>query len=164
MRRSFLLLFPLITMYFHEYHVALIDIRQKVDEERLEISLKLFIDDFEKAMILSGKVVRIGDELSTPEVKEAISTYILQHFRISVNGEDLDLSVLGSEWDDDLHSFYTYIECPLSQKKITELTLFDDIFTEVSAKQENMHYLHLGGREESVLLTTEKTSSTVKFK
>ena len=146
----------------HEYHVSLTDIRFNKDSSRLEISMNLFIDDFEKAMHLAGKKVRIGDDINNEKLRNAISSYLNKHFQIQVNKKELELTYLGAEWEDDLHSFYAYMECPL-ELPINEISLFNDVFIEVSEKQENMHYLHIGGNQESVLLNAQKKKMVISL-
>ena len=163
------LLFLLIPCYalsasdeLHEYHISITEITLNSDSQRLEISMQLFVDDFEKALHIAKRKTKIKDDLNDQKVWQAIQDYLKEHFSLDVNGSKLKLTYLGAQWDDDLHAFFVFIEADVKQE-ITELSIYNSVFTEVDENQQNMHHLTLGTYNKSVLLVKDKEHSSVKI-
>ncbi|MEQ9064590.1 MAG: hypothetical protein RIE58_10470 [Vicingaceae bacterium] len=156
-----LILFSVFT-FFHEYHVSITEIHFNEETNQVEISIKLFIDDFEKAMNISGNNIRVKDDLSEAKVRQSIEDYLDNHFTLHVNGNPLVLKYLGAEWDEDLHSFFVLLESP-SPEDIQRLEIFNNVFVEVSDQQENIHHLDINGLQKTILLNVYKTAEVLEI-
>lgn len=157
-----LLAFILLSFaYPHEYHVGIYNIAFKGEE--VQVSQKLFSDDFEMALYKKGKRIHIGDDLSEDAVSKAMQAYIREHFSIRVDNEKVPLDYVGTEWDDDLHSIYLYWKGKISTAEVRNVEISNTIFLEVSPDQQNMHYLLYNGIKKDLLLETGKTTGLIRF-
>ena len=145
----------------HDYHVGIFNI--DINQREIQITQKLFSDDFEKAFYLQGEEIKIGDDLGEEKVSKAMQEYVRKHFKLSVGREELKLDYVGAEWDDDLHTIYLYWEFNQAPHPLTELTIFNNIFMEVSEDQQNMHHVKKDGRQVSVLTERNKTEQRMLF-
>ena len=146
----------------HEYHVSITEIQLNKDKQRVELSMQLFVDDFEKALRIANKKVVIKDDLTDEKVWTVIQWYLEEHFSLTVNGSKLMLTYLGTEWDDDLHSFYVFIEGEVTDE-ISDISIYNSVFTEVSESQENMHHISIGTFKKSVLLVKDKEHASMSL-
>ena len=146
----------------HDYHVCITEIRYNQDSARLEISMQVFIDDFEKALNLAGDKTRINDDLTERKTSKAIESYLTKHFSLGVNGQYLRLDYIGAEWEDDLHSFYAYFEVPV-KTEINSLDIFNNVLTEVAPDQQNMHHILIGRFKSSVLTTADEEKASIQL-
>lgn len=148
------------TVEGHEYHVSITEINLNEQTNRLEISMQLFMDDFEKALRSANKNVKIKDDLSEEAVWTVIQWYLEEHFSVTVNGSRLMFRYIGAEWDKDLHSFHVHSESE-EIDEISEVSIYNSIFTEISPEQENMHHLNIGSTHESMLLVKDKERGSI---
>lgn len=155
---SFLFLF---TALLHEYHVGFYTI--VVKENTCQITMKLFSDDFEKALHKQGNEVKIGDDLLEKELSLLLRSYISSHFKLSMSGNEKKLNFVGAEWDDDYHAMYFYWECELNESDKKEINIENSIFLEISKEQQNMHHIKFDDKEYTLLLDYNKRTSTVSL-
>lgn len=155
--RIFLISFPP-----HEYHVSITHI--EVKDQQIQISQKLFADDMEKALLLSGKVVHFKDDLNDIQLTEALQIYVRDHFRISISGKEITLKYVGVEWDNDYHAFYLFWEGELKNENTISLEIFNNMLLEVSAEQQNKHYLKSGEKESDLLLDKDEIEGNLLVK
>ncbi len=129
---------------FHDYHVSNCNIRYNSDTESVQISLHIFIDDFEDALRRKGI-----DELHILTVKESkdtdfyIEEYINDHFIIHLDGQRVVLDYLGKEGSGDYMAMWCYFEIynirqPISIE-ITNTILFE-IFDDQKNKKMNKRF------------------------
>ena len=151
----------LILSVGHEYHVGLYHLYFK--DQGIQISQKLFIDDFEKALMLSGKAVKIGDDLQEEKVSSALQEYIKHHFALSYENKEIPITYIGAEWE-DYHTIFLYWEVEKLPENMSELKIRNTIFLEVSNDQQNMHHIHSADKEHSLLLERNKTEGSINIR
>lgn len=93
------LLFILSLSAVHPFHVSVCSIHHAPAEQTLQITQKIFADDLEEALNATGGSTTIDViEPPDPAVLEAIiTTYLSEHLRITVNGQDVKPVFLGYE-------------------------------------------------------------------
>ena len=93
----------------HPFHVSVIEINHNAVDKTLEISCKIFTDDFEKIL---AKNYKAKVDLINPPNKAAMDSlvkkYLFSHLSIKVNGKPVLFSYLGFE--NDKEAAYSYIE------------------------------------------------------
>lgn len=95
----------------HPIHIALAEIHQNKETNRLEMSIKIFIDDLEDALALQGyNQLYIGTEKEHKAVDTIIHQYIRQYFRISQQQKSIDFDWVGKELSDDYMAIWCYLE------------------------------------------------------
>lgn len=126
----------------HPFFVSLAEIKVNSAKGNMEVSVRIFTDDFEKAL----KASKLGThDLSHPrnnkETEAAIDQYIQQHFYIEVRGKRQSLKMIGFEIDGD--ACWNYFEVPLEIDIKGKIHIHDEILTEAHPEEINLvHFIH----------------------
>lgn len=142
----------------HPFHVSVIEINHNAAEKTLEISCKLFTDDFEKIL---GKNYNTKVDLINPPDKSRMDSlvkkYVLSHFSLKANGRPVIMNYLGFEHETE--AAYSYIEVPnvpsLSKLDIVNTLLYDMFDDQIGI----MHVTVNGNRKSQKLSYPDKETS-----
>ncbi len=134
----------------HPFHVSVVEIEHNAAEKTLEISCKIFTDDFEKSLARNYKT---KVDLINPPNKGAMDTlvkkYILSHLSLRVNGKPVSFTYLGYENENE--AAYGYIEVAnipaVSKLEITNSIMFDEFIDQL-----NIMHVKVGGNRKSTKL------------
>jgi len=146
---------------FHPFHVSVVEINHNATDKTLEISCKIFTDDFEKVLAQNYK---LKVDLTNPPDRKAMDSvvkkYILSHFSVSVDGKPGTLSYLGFEKEAEAVYSYVQVDNVPSVKKV-EFTdkLMQDMFTD----QVNIVHVIVKGERKSTKLDYPATVAKVEF-
>lgn len=135
----------------HPYHVSATEIEWNVKESRLEISSKLFTDDFEAVLAKLYKTkTDFADKSMKVQMDELVKKYITSHLSVRNNGKLLPLQLFG--WQLDKEVVYVYATASardFNPKNITvENTILYDLFTD---QMNIVHFLVVGDRKSTKL-------------
>lgn len=154
----------LITSFIlHPFHVSVTDIKFKKDKKVLEITSRIFVDDFEKA-IQKEKSLKNFDIVETKDssqTKTWIKEYIMKSFKLSINSRPLDIQYVGFEFGEEYDVIWCYLEVQ-KIRKVRELTVVNTIFTDLYDDQENI--VHLRAYDEVVSKRMTRKNKTEQFK
>ncbi|MEO7393764.1 MAG: DUF6702 family protein [Chitinophagaceae bacterium] len=138
---------------FHPFHVSVIEINHNVVDKNLEISCKIFTDDFEKVLIKNYKT---KVDLINPPNKEAMDSlvkkYLFNHLSIQVNGKPVSFSYIGFENEGE--AAYGYIEI-ININALNKLEVATNIMYDQFDDQINIIHLTING--------TNRKSNKVTF-
>ncbi|GJM33414.1 MAG: hypothetical protein DHS20C18_24150 [Saprospiraceae bacterium] len=148
----------------HQFHLSKCLVEYDEAEQALQISLHLFIDDFEEALRRQGKdKLFICTKKEVPVASEYIKNYLANHFRLSVDGKTLAFDFLGKESSEDLAGMWCYLEIP-GVAPFTKLGIQNDIFLEVFDDQKNLvNIIGPGKAKGAILLQRGASSETIEF-
>ena len=138
----------------HPLYISIIDINHSAKDKALEVSVRIFTDDFEAAL---KKYSNAKVDLSHPADKAAadklVSNYILSKLQIKVDNKPLNLHYLGFELNQE--SIWAYFEVPdiTTVKKIEANT---SILYDYQEKQINIIHAKVNGNEKSFRLDNPK--------
>lgn len=130
----------------HEFHTSLTEMRFNPSSNSFEITMRVFTDDFQKAIEeTSGKKsVILNDEAFEPYIKK----YINKHFAF-VKGKDVKFaSYLGIEAEPD--ASWIYLELPYS-KELESYSILNSVLMELFDDQNNLLNL-LKGEDRHTLI------------
>ncbi len=145
----------------HPFHVSVVEVNHNATDKTLEISCKIFTDDFEKVLEQNYKT---KVDLINPPNKSAMDTlvkkYITSHLSLSADGKAVKLSYIGFEREAEAVYSYVQVDNIPSVKKI-EITdkLMYDIFTD----QINLMHVTVGGNRKSTKLDYPETNASFSF-
>jgi len=145
----------------HPFHVSVVEINHNATDKTLEISCKIFTDDFEKVLAQNYKVkVDLTNPPDRKAMDSVVKKYILSHFSVSVDGKPGPLSYLGFEKDAEAVYSFVQVENVPSVKKV-EFTnkLMQDMFTD----QVNIVHVIVKGERKSTKLDYPATVAKVEF-
>lgn len=128
----------------HPFHVSVIEINHNAADKTLEISCKIFTDDFEKVLAENYKA---KVDLTNPPNKAAmdslIKRYIFSHLSIKADGKPVKLQYVGFENESEAAFSYIEVENINTVKKIEVTTnMMHDMFID----QMNIIHTIVGGK------------------
>lgn len=145
----------------HPFHVSVVEINHNAADKTLEISCKIFTDDFEKVLTKNYKT---KVDLINPPNKAAMDTlvkkYIISHLTISADGKPVKLSYIGFERENE--AVYSYLQADdIASVKRIDITnkLMHDLFTD----QINLMHVIVGGNRKSAKLDYPETNASFIF-
>jgi len=147
--------------YFHPYYISVVEINHNPTDKTLEISCKVFTNDFETTL---EKNYKAKVDLSNPKDKGStdkwITDYIKKHLSIKVDGKDVNLSYLGFEKDDEAVFSYFQVDNVAVVKK---LNVSNSLLHDFSDQQINIIHCSVAGRRQSTKLDYPNTEAAFQF-
>lgn len=123
----------------HDIHVSVCELRWNEESGAFEVSVKIFIDDLERALTKEGAPgLFIGTPKEIKEANEYIASYLQKHLTIDVDGMRLSPDFLGKEISDDLLAVWCYVQFPAKLSRSKKCTLSNDILLELYDDQRNI--------------------------
>ena len=142
----------------HPFHVSVVEINHNANEKTLEISCKIFTDDFENVLKQNYKTK--VDLINPPErrlMDTLVKKYLLSHLGFTVNDKSAGLSYIGFEHESE--AIYGYLQAsniPSIKKIDITNSLMHDMFTD----QINLiHMIEAGERKSTKLDYPSKSAS-----
>jgi len=162
------LFIPLLALIFtsarpipHPFHVSVTEINHNATDRSLEISCKIFTDDFEKILAKNYKTkVDLGREDMKTAMDSLIIKYIISHLSIKADGRSLSLSYLGSE--NESEATYCYVEVN-NIPAVTNFNIINTILFDQFDDQINIMHVIVGGKRKSNKLSYPEKEIEFKF-
>jgi hypothetical protein len=145
----------------HPFHVSVVEINHNAADKTLEISCKIFTDDFEKVLT---KNYNTKVDLINPTDRKAMDSivkkYIVSHLTVSADGKPGTLVYLGFEKDAEAVFSYVQVENVALVKKV-DITnkLMHDMFDD----QVNIMHITVNGNRKSTKLDYPGTAASISF-
>jgi hypothetical protein len=134
----------------HPVFVSVTEIEHNQKEKTLEISCKIFTDDFEKTLRKAYKTrVDLADEKNKPAMDKLVNDYVQKHLKITVNGSAVNLRYVGYEIVEEGVISYLQAYNIASVKKIN---VTDNILFEYKNEQINILHITVSGKRQSTKL------------
>ncbi|MCB0690809.1 MAG: hypothetical protein KDC16_04160 [Saprospiraceae bacterium] len=144
----------------HDFHFSTTDINCKPEENLLEITIHVFIDDLEKGLSNSnGTAVIISNKNPCDSL---ISVYVNDHIKLKDGLKFFNLNYLGGEVSTSMDAYWMYFELRTGKDlKFTEIQ--NTILIDEYSDQRNLVNISVNGKKEKSTLLS-KSESTLKFK
>ena len=145
----------------HKFYVSLSEVRYNTETERFEVSIRIFPDDLDRALLArSGITTQVATELEHKSADSLLMVYLLEDFSIEVNGALLELNYLGKEAESD--AIWCYLESSRVAAPET-ITVRNIILTEYFMDQVNIIQVYLGIWNKGLLLDRNQESGTLSI-
>jgi hypothetical protein len=145
----------------HPLYVSVTEMEYNAAEKSLEITSRIFIDDFEKtlAKAYNTKVDLIGNEFkNTPTL---ITDYVKKHLQLSADGKTLALTYVGHEFQKGACWCYFEVkEMTTAPKKMQVVT---DLLHDFNEKQMNLLHVTVNGTRKSTKLNCPEKNASFEF-
>ncbi|HZE86551.1 MAG TPA: DUF6702 family protein [Puia sp.] len=145
----------------HPLYITVTEITHNAKERTLEISCKVFTNDFETVL---GKLTTAKVDLTTPKDKKVtdklIADYVMKYLLLKIDGKPVALHFVGSENQQEATwSYYQVNDIPsLKKMEITNSLLYDGFDQEI-----NIMHVTVGGERKSNRLNYPDVSAVVEF-
>lgn len=147
-----LLLAASLTIGAHTYHASIMEVRYNPGKQQLEVALKVFTDDLEKALS-EGQPAPVSLEQTPKPLATQLATALLRkslQFSARPN-ETLPLQLLGLQQERDAHWLYFTLKAP---RPLTGFGLRHTLLLNQFPDQMNIVNLEAGGKKQSQLFRT----------
>lgn len=145
----------------HPIHVSVTEIEMDEKDKRLEIMMRLFIDDLELTLRNRLNQPELDLLAKTESERDAlISKYLDDHFKLSLDGKFQKNGYIGHEQED--LAFIVYIEVPKVQKWKT-IQVNNDVIMETHSDQSNLVHVTFRDTIKSLRLTKSNPIDKLTF-
>lgn len=157
-----LLIFRLLLPLLHPFYVSVTEINHNASDQSLEISIRIFTDDFENTLRMHHPDMKV-DLMNPPEggaMDSLIKNYHIQRLKLEVNGSVGKLQYVGFERiGESIWSYFEVARVPLLQ----ELKIHNPILYEYKKEQINMVHVNAGKKQQSRKLDNPKADWVFRF-
>lgn len=145
----------------HPLYITVTDIKHNPKDKILEISCKIFTNDFESVL---EKMARRHVDLSAAADKAAsgrlISDYVVKHLRLKIDGNSVVLHFIGSENENDgTWSYFQVNDVP----SVRRIDVVDELLYDGFSQQINILQVTVGGERKSTKLDCPAASAIFEF-
>lgn len=145
----------------HPIFVSVTEIEHNTKDKTLEISCKIFTDDFEQAL---RQAYKTHVDLLKPQDKNAmnklVSDYVQKHLLIKVDDKNVTLQFLGYEQQEEgIVSFYQVNNIAAVKK----IVITDNILFEYKKEQMSIIHLTIKDKKQSTKLVNPEQQCSFEF-
>ncbi len=151
-----------IFLLFHPVHVSLTTIKQASGSETLNVSFRMYFDDFQRdfrELYPGFKSVNENDSLDYPD--EMLYRFFTERVRIYINSRLLD----GRLTDVSINSYEILLTLKYqSYRKPRKIRVRNQILVSIYGDQANMVYIDINNYQDAMKLTVENVERSIKLK
>jgi hypothetical protein len=125
----------------HKFYVSLTEIRYNAQSERLELSMRIFPDDLDRALL---------EKLEHEDADSLLKVYLLESFKLQADGLEIAFSYLGKEAESD--AIWCYLESG-SLPEPKKLSIRHELLTEIFPDQVNIVQVYIENWNKGLLLS-----------
>lgn len=145
----------------HPFFVGVTEIQHNAKDQTLEISVKLFADDFEKALSKSNQVtVDLVNAKDPVKANKMVATYLQQHLLLKVNGKPVQFDFVG--YEKEREAVWSFVQvnniATVSKLEITNSLLYD-----AYEQQINIMHVTVNGERKSTKLSYPDQQASFSF-
>ncbi len=140
----------------HKFYVSLTELRYNTRTERYEVSMRIFPDDLDRALLeRSGIRTQLATELEHERADSLLKTYLLENITIRADGREIPLNYLGKEPESD--AVWCYLESdPFPAPG--DLYIRHDLLTEIFPEQVNIVQVYVEDWNKGLMLNRNQNS------
>lgn len=145
----------------HPFHVSMCEVKYNSENQTLEIALKIFIDDLNRALEEQDIANQYYGEPNEKETADQfLQSYLKKVMLFTINGEKGQMNFIGKERDGD--ALWNYIEIE-NVKQIQSFEASSTLFFEIYKDQQNIIQLTNAGKTRSLLLQPNNPTDKLSF-
>jgi hypothetical protein len=145
----------------HPFNVSVTEINHNPKEKTLEISCKIFTDDFEDALTKKYKAkVDLVQPKDKPAMDKLVSDYISNHLSIKADDKNATMNYIGFEVENEAVYVYLQVNDIASLKKAeVTCTILHDMYTD----QTEIVHVIVNGNRKSVKIDYPASQASFQF-
>jgi len=124
------LFFGITNFTKHPLHVSTTEVNFNAKDKSLEVSCRIFSDDFESILAKNYKQkTDLNNAALKPAMDDLIKKYITAHLQLKANGKTVNMNYIGFEIDHEATNIFLEVEKISSLKTLTlNNTILYDLF------------------------------------
>lgn len=154
-------LFKWLVILLHPLYITVTEINHNGKDKTLEISCKMFTNDFEAVLEKTSHVkVDLSDAKKKAANDKLIADYVEKHLQLKVDGRPVSMHFIGSEKEEDGTWSYFQVDNIPSVKKldVNNNLLYDGFNQEI-----NIMHVSAGGEKKSTRLDYPVATASFAF-
>lgn len=145
----------------HPVFVSVTEIEHNAKDKTLEVSCKIFTDDFEKTLRNAYKTeVDLLNPKNRAAMDKLVNDYVQKHLKISVDGKAQTLKYLGYEQVEE--GIYSYYQAD-HVTSVKSVSISNDILYEFKTEQMGLIHVMVNGRRQSTRLLNPEAKAEITF-
>ncbi len=156
------LLFATAAARAHPIHTSLAEADYNPKTQKLEIALRVFADDFERALSSRAGRKLTFEKTPTAEFNALAFDYVKEYFGIKLHRSAVSLTWIGRELKDSANELWLYLEAPLPEG-VEGVKLRHALLAEAFSDQLNSIRVRDGSRQVTLVFPFGQGERTVKF-
>lgn len=145
----------------HPIYVSVTEINHNAAAKTLEVSCKIFTDDFEKTLRKAYNThVDLLAAKDKPAMDKLVNDYVQKHLKIVVDNKPVSLKYLGYEQiEEGIYSYYQADNVPA----VKNITVTDNILYEYQEQQLSIIHITVNGNRKSTRLNNPDSRASESF-
>jgi len=154
------LLVSLLAGAVHPFHISICDIEHDQDTNSLQITTRIFQDDFELALKEMGETDGFFQETSQQHADEVLKEFFGKHLVIAVDSKKMAPNFLGYEIEENVVWSYLEIE---QVPELHEVDLTYSALVDTFDDQINLVHIKYKGKIKSLKFQMDQLTGTATF-
>lgn len=152
----------LLSTNVHPYHVSATEMEYDATKKRVEISSKIFTDDFEEVLYkLYREKIDLSDTAIKPRMTVLINKYIQSHLSLGTDGKVIPLKFYG--WEIDHEAVYVYTIANTSAFNVKNIAVANTILYDLYTDQVSIVHFIVSGQRKSTKVTYPQKELSFSF-
>ncbi|HJY21511.1 MAG TPA: DUF6702 family protein [Hanamia sp.] len=148
-------------LHQHPFYVSVTEIEENTKENLLEVSCRIFTDDFEKTLRMHyTNHIDLLNPTDKVQMNKLINDYVSKHLSIAIDGKLHPLQFVGYEKNEEAVECYFQIN-NISVKK--NISVFNNLLFEYKPEQINIVHVTVKGKRKSRQLTNPDAKVNFEF-
>lgn len=146
----------------HPLHLSVTEINHNAADKTLEVSIKIFTDDFERVLRKNfpSRTIDLINPKDRNAMNATVTDYIRSRLSVKTDGRPAVFNCIGFEQDDEATFAYFEVQDITSVRKLELVnTILHDLFTD----QTNINHIIVGGKRKSSKLDQPSSVSSFDF-
>ena len=162
MLTSILKILLVLSCAMHPLHISVANIEYKNETKEFEISIRIFHEDFSKAVsIFNNKNIELGKFINNDQ-KQEVNSYIKENFKLFFNDNKKPEKLIFDKYKLKNASIWLYYRIKVN-KKINNLKIKDSILNAIYKDQNNLIIFSYKDEEEGFRLNNKKDFVILKL-
>ena len=144
----------------HPFHISICEIEHSKKDRSLQITTRIFQDDFELNLKGSGKIDGFFQHANEQEANAVLTQFFKDHLKLKVDEQPIQITYLGFEIEENV------VWCYLETDQVDDLTTVDltySVLIDTFEDQINLAHVEYKDQVKSLKLQSGQLSGTVTF-
>ncbi|MFI1745435.1 DUF6702 family protein [Thalassobellus sediminis] len=145
----------------HDYYISITQVDYIEKTKSVQITSRIFLSDIESLLRQRyDKNITFGEEMKPKNVDTYIESYLREKISVKINGEKVNFTFIGEEYDDDIMKCYLEIE---EVKSIHSFEITNEVLFDLIQEQQNIIKTKIYSKQKSFILTIKDSNAVLNF-
>ncbi|MEP5340543.1 MAG: DUF6702 family protein [Algibacter sp.] len=164
-RFKFLLLSLVIPLFaftaMHKYYISVTQIEYIEEKKSVQITSRIFIDDFENLLRERyDDSIILAENTESETINIYIERYLKEKIKIRINESDVNFMFIGKEYDGDIMRCYLEV---VDVETINSIEIKNQVLFDLYTEQQNLIKLKVNSKQKSYILSPQNDTALLSF-